>query len=77
MSVCPPNKAEELKKTAVVRQRFGKDVLATKHTSNNRRIVGRGIFYAVVVVSDTQHVVQGKWAITSSENSLFNVDVTF
>jgi hypothetical protein len=36
----------------VARQRFGKHVHAATNTSNNRRTVGRFVFYAVRVVSN-------------------------
>jgi hypothetical protein len=52
LSVClfvPPN---------VTRQRLFKRSHGNQYTRNNRRIVGRGVFYAVRVVSDTLYVVK-------------------
>jgi hypothetical protein len=42
-----------------------------EYTPNNRKTVGRNVFYAVCVVLNTQHVVKEKWATSSFQNFLF------
>jgi hypothetical protein len=44
----------------VARQQLGKHVPVATNTRNNRITVGRGVFYAVRVVPNTQYVVKGK-----------------
>jgi hypothetical protein len=41
-----------------------------RNVTLHSKVIGRGVFYKVRVVSNTQYVAKGKWVINSSQNFL-------
>lgn len=62
MCLCSPN---------VARQRFGKHLQAATYTHNNKA-VKRRFFYKILVLSNSQRLVTGKYEIISFHNFCFD-----
>jgi hypothetical protein len=66
ISSMPDSRNSGARRAVVARRRLGKQSGGNEYTRKNRT-VGCDVFYTVRVVSNTQYVVKGEYAISSSQ----------